>query len=116
MDYKAVGEAIRKRRALLDYNQTQAAELSNLSVNHYAAIERGESHASLGSYFQIVEGLGISIDSLLAGEYEPSGDAFVSAILMEIKQLPPTHRKLIYEYIQGLKKFPNLKEQDNNGY
>lgn len=112
MDYKAVGEAIRKKRSILGYSQAQAAALSKVSLNHYAAIERGEKKGSLETFYKIALGLEMSLDALLADVYIPESEAFISSILFEFRQLPPVHRKLVRDFICLIKNYPNLEQGD----
>lgn len=112
MDYKAVGEAIRKKRSILGYSQAQAAASSKVSLNHYAAIERGEKKGSLETFYKIALGLDMSLDTLLADVYLPGSEAFISSILFELRQLPPVHRRLVQDFIHLLKQYPNLEQGD----
>lgn len=109
VDFQKVGEAIRAKRRKLGYSQIKAAELAKLSPNYYSAIERGEKKGSLETFYNIAIALNMSLDTLLSEVYDPGDEPYISALIGELRALSPDHRRLVLEFIHGLKNFPNLK-------
>lgn len=109
MDYQKVGEAIRLKRAQLGYTQAVTAELSNLSVNFYSEVERGEKKGRLETYVNIAKALEMSLDTMLADVYDPASEAFISDLINDLRHFTPDQRKLVKEIVEAVKKFPSLK-------
>lgn len=65
IDYKAIGQRIRKRRKELNLTQQNLAELSNLSNTNISHIERGATKLSLPSLISIANALNTTADTLL---------------------------------------------------
>lgn len=65
IDYKAIGQRIRKRRKELNLTQQKLAELSDLSDTNISHIERGATKLSLPSLIAITNALDTTTDYLL---------------------------------------------------
>ena len=65
IDYKAIGQRIRKRRKMLNITQSILAERADLSDTNISHIERGATKLSLPSLIAIANALGTNVDSLL---------------------------------------------------
>lgn len=68
VDFKKVGDKIRKARKAKKLTQENLAEQTNLSVTHISAIENADSKFSVDALVKISEALNISIDWLLLGD------------------------------------------------
>lgn len=65
MDYKAIGNRIRKLRRQKNMSQEQLAEIIDISVTHMSHIETGSTKLSLPVLVEISYALSVSTDSLL---------------------------------------------------
>ncbi len=65
IDYKAIGQRIRKRRKMLNITQSILAERADLSDTNISHIERGATKLSLPSLIAIANALETNADSLL---------------------------------------------------
>lgn len=66
MDYKRLGERIRKERLKLKLTQAQLAEAIDISDTYMGAIERGERSLTLDTLVRLVNRLGVTVDYLLS--------------------------------------------------
>lgn len=57
MNYDSIGQNIRKYRMLKGFRQEDLAEMANLSVSYFGAVERGEKTPSLETLINIVNAL-----------------------------------------------------------
>ena len=67
LDYKAIGERIKKERRIKSMTQAELAELADMSDTYISRIERGVKKASLESLAKISRILHIPIDVLVFG-------------------------------------------------
>lgn len=58
---KALGEKFRKARESLNFTQSDVAEKSDITVNYYAMIERGEVNPSFNKLRKIATALKIKL-------------------------------------------------------
>ena len=58
---KAIGEAIKERRAILNITQRELAEIAGVGINTLTKIERGEANPSLQILQRILDALGLEI-------------------------------------------------------
>lgn len=72
MDYRKIGERIRKYRKIRGFSQEILAEKINISVTHMSHIETGNTKLSLVVFMDIVNALEISADDLLLDKFENS--------------------------------------------
>ena len=68
MDYKAIGQRIRKSRKSKGLSQEQLAEKIEISPTHMSHIETGATKLSLAVLVEIANALDVSCDSLLFEE------------------------------------------------
>ena len=67
LDYRLLGERIKRQRRLKGTTQENFAEYLNVSVGYISQIERGISKVSLERLIEISEYLGCGVDFLLEG-------------------------------------------------
>ena len=65
MDYKSIGEQIRKHRKGLKLSQEEVGEMVEVSTSFIGHIERGTRKASLETVVKISRALHVSIDTLI---------------------------------------------------
>lgn len=68
IDYRKVGDKIRKARKAKQLAQENLAEQTDLSITHISAIENAASKFSVDALVNISEALNISMDWLLLGD------------------------------------------------
>lgn len=68
MDYKAIGQRIRKYRKLKKLSQEQLAEMAEISTTHMSHIETGSTKLSLAVLADLAKKLEVSADTLIFGE------------------------------------------------
>lgn len=66
MDYKRLGQRIRKERLRLNLTQAQLAESIDISDTYMGAIERGERSLTLDTLVRLVNRLGVTVDYMLS--------------------------------------------------
>lgn len=59
------GKRLRKARIAIGLTQLELADKANVSVNHYAQIERGEKNPSVTTLTNIVNVLGLTPNDIL---------------------------------------------------
>lgn len=87
IDYKAVGERIRKCR--LDKNMTQdtLAELVEVNPSFISNIERGKTKMSMETLVNISKCLHTSIDYLILGDIALEHDQYNDIAILELKEI-----------------------------
>lgn len=65
MDYKVLGQRVRKIRRGMDMTQAQLAEMTGISTAFVGHIERGTRVLSVETLFRICKALGVSADYLM---------------------------------------------------
>lgn len=71
MDYKTIGQTIRKRRKSLNVTQPTLAALAGVGLNTLVAIERGAGNAKIQTILSILDTLGLQLDvNLKVMDYE----------------------------------------------
>ncbi|MEF9879566.1 MAG: helix-turn-helix transcriptional regulator [Raoultibacter sp.] len=89
MDYRLMGQKIRKRRRELSLTQEQLAEAIDVSASFVGHIERGTKKASLETLEKLCVALNISMDSVaMPVDFEPFG------IVYSAKHLQKAHALL----------------------
>jgi transcriptional regulator with XRE-family HTH domain len=94
MDYKRLGERIRKERQRLNLTQAALAEEIDISDTYMGAIERGERSLTLDTLVRLVTRLGVTVDYMLADSV-PDNDPNVLAQFKQIIDRQPLERKLL---------------------
>lgn len=70
INYKALGNSVKKIRETLKYTQEELAEKSGYSVSHIRNIENNNAHPSLSTVVQLANVMKISLDFLLEDSLE----------------------------------------------
>lgn len=83
LDYKAIGERIRRKRKERGMTQQALAELSNQEPSNISHIERGATKLSLPTIVNIANALNVTVDDLLCDSL-PSASASYMHISNEI--------------------------------
>ena len=107
MNYKFLGEQIRKQRKLKKYTLEQLAEILDVSTTFIGQIERAKGVPSLETLVKIANALEISVDSLLFENLNSnSGDThFLNKITELTETFTPREKNLVLKNIELLKEF-----------
>ena len=77
LDYKAIGERIRRYRKEQNLTQQALAELSNQEPSNISHIERGATKLSLPTIVNIAKALNVSVDILLCDSVINSTHSYI---------------------------------------
>ena len=92
MDYRSIGENIRKYRKTKKMTQETLAERAGLSVNYIGSIERGEKLPSLETFIVILNQLGVTADCILQDVVQANYELKMSLLNEKLSVLSPDQR------------------------
>lgn len=104
MDYKLLGENIKKYRKRAGLTQEKLAEEVNCSNSHIGQIESGRGVPSLNTVLLIANALGVTVDQLVLSDLQRPELVYLKEISDKIQSYPLKTRILACEMIQGLLK------------
>lgn len=102
MDYKALGEKIKKERQRLRLTQEKLAEKINISESFMGHIERGERKLSIETLVSLAQELNISIDYLLLDSIKPEPTALLNEISTMLANKKPEQQKSFIALVRVL--------------
>jgi len=102
MNYKALGEKIRKERIRLSLTQEKLAEKVDISESFMGHIERGSRKLSVDTLVKIANELDVSIDYLLLDSTNPKSDIVIDGIISKIKDKNPQQLKVFLNIVKTL--------------
>jgi len=91
IDYKLMGERIRRQRELLGYTREQLAEKLEVSSKFCSDIELGVKGMSLSTLAGMSDILCMSVDYMLFGEQEEKSD--LDTLTALFRHCPEKHRQ-----------------------
>ncbi|HOV79738.1 MAG TPA: helix-turn-helix transcriptional regulator [Bacillota bacterium] len=97
LNYRLLGEKIKKMRLNKGLTQEALAEQTNLSAPYIGQIERGERKLSVETLVQIGNSLGASFDYLLQSDPRPKHDAALDELLAAFKGRTNSEIKMIID-------------------
>jgi len=97
MNYKKLGERIRKERYSLGITQEVLSERAGISVSFLGQLERGERKPSLETVVSIANSLGVTVDFLLADSYRTAPKTLMDELTYLIKETPEEDLKTVIE-------------------
>ena len=100
IDYKLIGERIKKARKAKGITQDVLAERLNVSIGYVSQVERGITKISLDLLGAISSILECDIASLITESATNSNEYMESEILSEIRKLDGKKKKYILEIIK----------------
>lgn len=86
MNYKALGDKIRKQRQRMNLTQEKLAEKIDISESFMGHIERGDRKLSIDTLVKIAQELDISIDYLLLDTIKLEPGAYLNEIVTTLGQ------------------------------
>jgi transcriptional regulator with XRE-family HTH domain len=102
VDYKALGEKIKKERQRLRLTQEKLAEKINISESFMGHIERGERKLSIETLVSLAQELNISIDYLLLDSIKPEPTALLNEISTMLANKKPEQQKSFIALVRVL--------------
>ena len=105
VDYNLIGKRIQSERKRIGYTQELLAEKLGVSVGYVSQVERGITKISLDLLAAISSILNCDIAFLVTGS-AIDNDTYISRDIFEsISSLDNTKRKMLYDFIELLKKW-----------
>ena len=102
MDYRSIGENIRKYRKTKKMTQETLAERAGLSVNFIGSIERGEKLPSLETFIVILNQLGVTADCILQDVVQANYELKMSLLNEKLSVLSPDQRATVEDVVDVL--------------
>lgn len=102
MDYRSIGENIRKYRKTKKMTQETLAERAGLSVNYIGSIERGEKLPSLETFIVILNQLGVTADCILQDVVQANYELKMSLLNEKLSVLSPDQRVTVEDVVDVL--------------
>ncbi len=102
MDYRSIGENIRKYRKTKKMTQETLAERAGLSVNYIGSIERGEKLPSLETFIVILNQLGVTADCILQDVVQSNYELKMSLLNEKLSVLSPDQRATVEDVVDVL--------------
>ena len=91
VDYKELGQRVKRVRLLRELTQEQLAEKADVVNSYVGVIERGEKNPSINTLVKIANALNCSVDYLLGGSLtQEPGRIFDVVVDGERKEATPT--------------------------
>lgn len=99
MNYKRLGEKIKKERLINKLTQAKLAEKVGISPTFLGQIERGEKIPSLETVVNIAVTLNVTIDGLLF-ETELSNSIIISELSLALSKISNSEKLLLIDIIR----------------
>ncbi len=97
LDYKLIGERLRKARTDKKLTQEKLSEMINVSVAYLSRIETGATHINLKRLNEICGILGVSEAYILNGASSNSETYLNNELSSILKDCAPENKELIYK-------------------
>ena len=102
VNYFLLGRRIRETRIALRITQSELAEMTDLSEQYISNIECARRKLSLPSLIRIADALGVTADSLLAGNLSHNPSEYNSEIIKIFSECSPQERRFLYELMSAV--------------
>ena len=99
LDLMRLGDSIRTARMRAGYTQDQFARLCRTSASHMSHIENGTSQASLETVYRIAAALKLSVDALLADQYEEQITAMETLMIHYYRSLDRFQQEVTVRFL-----------------
>lgn len=103
IDYKTIGNKIRKRRIACELSQEKLAELCDVGTTHISHIETGNCIPSLKVFIAILNALSCSADELLCDELNRAEHTYITEIGKLLDDCSSHELMIITDTLQALK-------------
>lgn len=102
MDFKEMGQQIKKKRLEKNWRQEDLAEQTDLTATYISLIERGKKCPTLETFIIITNALDASADELLASALNNGYALRVSTYLEQLKKLSEEKQKTVCDIVEVL--------------
>ena len=102
MDFKEMGQQIKKKRLEKNWRQEDLAEQTDLTATYISLIERGKKCPTLETFSIIANALDASADELLASALNNGYALRVSTYLEQLKKLSEEKQKTVCDIVEVL--------------
>ncbi|MFR4896358.1 MAG: helix-turn-helix domain-containing protein [Blautia hansenii] len=102
MDFKEMGQQIKKKRLEKNWRQEDLAEQTDLTATSISLIVRGKKCPTLETFFIIANALDASADELLASALNNGYALRVSTYLEQLKKLSEEKQKTVCDIVEVL--------------
>ena len=102
MDFKEMGQQIKKKRLEKNWRQEDLAEQTDLTATYISLIERGKKCPTLETSIIIANALDASADELLASALNNGYALRVSTYLEQLKKLSEEKQKTVCDIVEVL--------------
>ena len=103
INYKAIGERIRRFRMALHFTQAKLGEASGVEPSNISHIERGATKVSLPTLLKIANALNVSLDELVYDSLKKSRHISVDALNKLLSDCTGSEMKSIVELVKSAK-------------
>ncbi len=103
INYKAIGNRIRKYRTEMKITQATLAELSGIEPSNISHIERGATKVSLPTLFKIANTLKVTLDDLVYDSLDKSYHISVKELNAILDDCSDSEIKSIVEIVKSTK-------------
>ena len=97
LDYKLMGERLKKARLKRGYTQEKLSEIMNVSIAYLSRIETGATHINLKRLNELCGLLNVSEAYILNGASNNSSSYLNNEIASILKDCTPDKKDLIYQ-------------------
>ncbi len=112
INYKTIGNKIRKKRIDAGLSQEKLAELCDVGTTHISHIETGNCIPSMKTFIAIINSLSCSSDEILCDELDNSEHTYSSALSELIEDCNSYELMIITDTITSLKE--SLRKPSRN--
>jgi transcriptional regulator with XRE-family HTH domain len=109
MNYRLLGEKIKKERINRGLTQEELAEKANLSVSFMGQIERGERKLSVDTLAKIGNTLGISFDYLLQSGQRLKHDSAIDELVYTLRGRTQNEIRMVIDVARTILKHCKIK-------
>lgn len=97
LDYKLIGERLKKARIQKGYTQEKLAEIMDLSIAYVSRIENGKTHINLTRLNEICVALDTTEGYILNGVSDNSNSYLTNELNSILKDCSSEDKELIYQ-------------------
>ena len=102
LDFKYIGKKLKKLRLSKGLTQEYIATMADVNTSHISNIENNRVKISLPTLVHVCNALNVTVDSVLADEYNDPSSVLEQEILHELRNCPVETQKQILKIIKAL--------------
>jgi transcriptional regulator with XRE-family HTH domain len=102
INFEAIGKRLREIRISKGLTQEYIANMADVNTSHISNIENNRVKISLPTLVHVCNALEVTIDYILADEYNDTDSALDQEILRQLQVFSPDTKERIIKIIQAL--------------